>query len=145
MGSIFRSGRYLFIAAAIVAGCVFTVSAEDGYHLWMRYGALPERSIAVYRARVRAIVVGGNSATSEAIRSELSTGLDGLLGEKLPVEDGIIGDGSLIVGTPENSPDIASLKLEWSLAQLPPDGFVIRSARIRNRRVTVIASRSETG
>lgn len=121
-----------------------TADADDGYRLWLRYDALPSRMIAVYRPRVTAIVVTGNSATLNAIRGEFVNGLTGLLGSAVPIAS-VNRDGAVVVGTPKTSPFIAGLRWETQLAQLGPEGFRIRSAKLGAHSVTVIASDGEIG
>jgi len=134
--------RRLVFSAIWFALFVFPVKAEDGYRLWLRYEKLSERSIKTYRAQIKSVSTGGDSATVKAIRDELETAFDGLLGRKIPADE-TAGDGALIVGTPQNSAFIAGLKL--SLADLGDEGFVIRSLKIDGKNVTVIASNGEIG
>ena len=55
------------------------------------------RTWKVYRARITSLVIPGQSPTVAAIRSELSNGLQGLLGKAVPLSDKIDGDGALVV------------------------------------------------
>ena len=133
------------IAIAVLAFVATTARAEDGYRLWLRYDPLPSASLNVYRSRVTTIVAPGNSRTLEAIRAELTKGLSGLLNRNVTVTDEADRDGALIVGTPETSPQIASLRLERQLDRLGPEGFIIRSVRFRRHSVTVIAAHTDGG
>jgi alpha-glucuronidase len=142
--SINRRLRKAALIAAILIPAYIAVHADDGYRLWMRYDALSEQQAAQYRTKIRSIVVTGNSATAAAIRDELSSGLSGLLNRNISVA-GQSEDGALMVGTPQNSPVIAGQQFAWELSQIPPTGFVIRSLRISNKNLTIIASRSEIG
>ncbi len=120
-----------------------TIRAEDGYRLWLRYDPLPRRMIDEYRPRVASIVASGKSATFDAIRSELVNGCAGLLGSPVAAVESVDRDGAIVVGTPKTSPLIADLK--WPLTELGAEGFVIRSARLNGRAVTVIAANGEIG
>ncbi|MCM3870486.1 MAG: hypothetical protein ND895_07335 [Pyrinomonadaceae bacterium] len=136
----------LLVACLVFAFLVGGVAkADDGYRLWLRYDALPSRMIAVYRPRVAAVGVTGNSPTLNAIRSELVNGLTGLLGSAVPVASDINRDGVVVVGTPRSSTLIARLRWETQLAQLGPEGFRIRSVKLGGHSVTVIASEGELG
>ena len=104
-----------------------------------------QQMISVYRPRVTSIVVPGKSATLDAIRTELVNGCAGLLGRSVPVAKDIRRDGAVIVGTPKSLPLIAELKWERQLADLGPEGFLIRSVKLGRRSVTVIASQGEVG
>jgi alpha-glucuronidase len=123
---------------------VLSAEAEDGYRLWLRYDRLSEASVKVYRAQIKSLVLTGKSATFQAIHSELETGLDGLLGEKIPLSE-TINDGALIVGTPSTSVFIAGLNLNKQLSNVGDEGFILRTFKIENKNVTVIASNTEAG
>jgi alpha-glucuronidase len=88
--------------------------------------------------------VQGNSATLDAVRSELINGLTGMLGAHVPGAKEA-SDGALVVGTPRSSPLVARLKWDRRLNELGDEGFLIRSARLGRRRVIVVASSGETG
>jgi alpha-glucuronidase len=133
----------LVFALQFLAGV--TAKAEDGYRLWLRYEPLPRQTINLYRPRVRAIVVQGQSPTLEAVRTELDNGFSGLLGDPVPLEERVTGDGAVVVGTPRSSSLIRGLNWQRQLAALGPEGFLIRSTRLGGRAVTVIASQGETG
>ena len=149
MLSIGHQGRQRVITACltsiILCLLVANANAEDGYRLWLRYDALPSRMIAVYRPRVTAVLVTGNSATLDAIRGELVNGCGGLLGHAIPLASGAMQDGTVVVGTPRSSTLIAGLRWDRDLAELGPEGFRIRSVKLGAHSVTVIASDGEIG
>lgn len=124
---------------------VMSARADDGYRLWLRYDPLPREMIEVYRPRVSQIVVPGHSATLDAIRTELVNGCSGLLGNTVPLASEVERDGALLVGTPQSSRLIASLKWEAQLNELGEEGFRIRSVKLGRRSVIVIASSGEVG
>src|SRR2546425_9506808 len=111
----------LAIAIHLLMGA--TTRAEDGDRLWLRYDPLPKQMIDLYRPRVTARVVPGQSATLDAIRTELVNGCTGLLGSPVPVAEDARRDGAVIVGTPQSSPLIAGLNWEQRLSELGPEGF----------------------
>jgi alpha-glucuronidase len=119
--------------------------AEDGYRLWLRYDPLPKQMVDSYRPLVTSIVVPGKSATLDAIRRELLSGCAGLLGTPNSVAENVDRDGALVVGTPKSSPLIATLKWERELADVGPEGFLIRSIKREGHSMTVIASSREVG
>jgi len=133
----------LAIAIIFVTGAIS--KAEDGYRLWLRYDPLPKRTIEAYRPRIASVVVPGNSATLEVIRTELVNGCTGLLGSAVPIANEANRDGAVIAGTLKSSPQIATLGWERQLADLGPEGFRIRSLKIGYRSVIVIASSGEVG
>src|SRR5207247_10089283 len=85
---------------------------EDGYDLWLRYARVADTArLAEYRAAITELVVTSGDPTMQVARDELALGLNGVLGRPVPVADAPTRDGTLVVGTPANSPAIASLPL----------------------------------
>jgi alpha-glucuronidase len=118
--------------------------SDNGSKLWLRYDALDQAAAQRYRPIFRRVSVAGGSATANAIRHELLTGLSSLLGVPVrPEEDETAAD--IIVGTPATSPLVRDLRLHDDLAAAGPEGFLIRSSSLRDGPITVIASRSEVG
>lgn len=122
-----------------------TAQADDGYRLWLRYDSLPAPLIRDYRERVTSVMVTGNSATLDNIRTELVNGFTGLLGAPVPLRSDADRDGVVVVGTPRSSTLIAGLSWEVQLARLGPEGFRIRTLKLGGHSVTVIASTGEIG
>jgi len=117
---------------------------EDGYRLWLRYTPSGART-REYRGHVRQIHVAGGSATADVIRNELRDATTGLLGQSLPVDADSLMDGAVVVGTPENSPPVRELSWAADLADVGPEGYLLRSTRIDGKPVTVIAANSDIG
>ncbi|MEW6129536.1 MAG: alpha-glucuronidase family glycosyl hydrolase [Acidobacteriota bacterium] len=140
---LLKSSLQVLLVAIIFAGT--QAQAEDGYRLWLRYDLLPEQSLKVYQAQLKSILIEGDSPTLKAIRNELMDGCNGLLGRAIPFTNTVEGNGALIIGTPTSSPMITSLKWQRQLNALGAEGFIIRSTKINNHSVTVIASNGETG
>src|SRR5712692_962539 len=105
-------GLLASIAVAIIFVTGVISKAEDGYRLWLRYDPLPKQTIESYRPRITSVVVPGDSATLEAIRTELVSGSSGLLGRAVPLESEANRDGAIIAGTPKSSPQIGRLGWE---------------------------------
>ncbi len=138
-----------WIAAALVIAIPLSFGraarSEDGYRLWLRYDPLPKQTIASYLPRLAYVVVLGKSATLDAIRKELLTGCAGLLGSAVPTSADVDRDGALVVGTPKSSTLIKTLGWGPQLDEVGPEGFCIRTARLRGHSATVIASNGEVG
>ncbi|HEX5099667.1 MAG TPA: alpha-glucuronidase family glycosyl hydrolase [Polyangiaceae bacterium] len=118
---------------------------DDGYRLWLRYEPLSEPLFSSRRALARELVFPGEAPTLVAARDELVRGLGGLLGGPVPLGETVHRAGTVLAGTPDSSPDVRSLGLEADLRELGSEGFVVRSARLRNEAVTVIAARTDIG
>ncbi|HEV8233319.1 MAG TPA: alpha-glucuronidase family glycosyl hydrolase, partial [Gemmatimonadaceae bacterium] len=119
---------------------------EDGYDLWLRYRLVSNASLLTdYRATIARLVVDGDSPTLRAARDELSTGLQGLLGRRVPTDRRVRVDGSIVVGTPASSHIVAALPLAAELARVGREGFVIRATTVSGKRAIVVAANSDVG
>jgi alpha-glucuronidase len=117
---------------------------EDGYKLWLRY-APPGKAAEAYRRTVRQVFVEGNSATARLIRNELGSAIASMLGAAVPADPNGLANHAVAVGTPGNSPAIRGLGWQSELAELGPEGFLIRSATVAKQAVIAIASEGEIG
>jgi alpha-glucuronidase len=117
---------------------------EDGYKLWLRY-APPGREAGSYRKLMQRIHVAGSSATAEIVRNELRQATSAMLGRAVPLAGEEWGEGAIIVGTPGNSALVRQLQWDADLGPIGDEGFIIRSARVRGKRATIIAANSEIG
>jgi len=145
----------------------------DGSDLWLRYAPVQDRRLrAAYRETAAAIVVphaernpvhrhtpdlrmepGSRerlvTTSLEAARDELSRGLRGLLGRRVPTSDRSpthVPDGAVVVGTPQSSSLIRTqLRGDRSFASVGEEGYVIRSVRVGRSDVTLVAGHTEVG
>lgn len=135
--------RLLLIAQIV---CALLVSwsrpawAEDAYDLWLRYRRVEAPQLQHYRIHATAVVAESRGATLDAAAAELRRGLKGLLGVE---PSSRLQDGAILIGTPRTSPAIARLALP--LKKLGEEGYLIRTSRVRGRRVTVVAANSAVG
>jgi alpha-glucuronidase len=134
----------LYAARTLGAAPALPPPNEDGYKLWLRY-VPPGDRVPAYRRALRQIVVEGASPTASAIRAELTTALASMLGAPLADAASGLGDGALVVGTPDSSASIRALGWQQDLASAGAEGYVIRPARVGNHRVLVVASAGEIG
>lgn len=119
---------------------------DDGYELWLRYPLVADSArLAEYRAAISELVITSDAPTLRVAREELARGLSGLLGRPTPVTDAPTHDGALVVGTPANSPVIASLALAAPLRAAGAEGFVIRALPVKGHPAVVIAANRDIG
>lgn len=138
--------RLLGHALAIFVLWPAVAAAETGADLWLRYRPIENPALRQrYRAAISQIVVQQPSPTGRIALTELRRGLRGLLGADVRETDDVQRDGALLVGTATSSPRIAALGWSGPLAQQGREGYVIRSARVGQHAVTVIASQGEVG
>jgi alpha-glucuronidase len=91
-------------------------TSEDGYRAWLRYENVEDDQLLYeYKELLRAVVLRGNSETTRAIEAELKSAIPGLLDIEVPFHNNIQVDGTLVIGTPDNSEEIAGLDLENKL------------------------------
>jgi len=117
--------------------------AEDGHDLWLRYPRAAAAQAAPYRTANTQLVLQGHSPTLDVAAAELVRGLSGMTGAPPPRASAPSRSGAVLLGTPSSSPIIAGLSLP--LQAVGPEGFVVRSASLHGRRVTVIAANSDIG
>jgi alpha-glucuronidase len=127
---------------ALLALGFSTAHAEDGYDLWLRYRPLEKAAQSRYAGIGATVVSASHSQTANVTRDELVRGLSGLLAKKVTAGEAI-SNGAVLFGTPENSRSIAALRLP--LEKLGPEGYLIRAAVVKGRKVTVIAGNSDVG
>jgi alpha-glucuronidase len=138
--------RLLLLAWVALPAVAASAGAETGRDLWLRYTQVAsEVQRVAYRRGAASIAVASQSATGRLIAAELQRGLRGLLGGECPSSAAVRGGGAILAGTPATSPEIAALGWNAALERVGEGGYVIRSARLRQHDVTVIASRTEVG
>jgi alpha-glucuronidase len=120
------------------------IHAENGYRLWLRYNRLPESCIVKYAKYNHSICCPSSSATLLAARKELAEGIKGLLGTEIKIGNKI-EDGAIVAGTPETVPFLSAYVTSHNPRSLESEGYVIRSAVVNTKRVTVIVSNTDIG
>ncbi len=134
--------RLLIIFAVLIYN---SVSAEDGYRLWLRYNTIDNPSLLQqYRQQITSINYPVDEAKLLAAKQELQTGLSGLLGKKVPVQTAVI-NGTVLLGLPAHSPVIRKLVGDTALARLGDEGFIIRTVKYEGKNVTLITANKEAG
>ena len=134
--------RFLaFLLLLLSVALPSAVRAETGYDLWLRYQPLEQQWKDRYARQVTHFTAASRP-TIIAAANELRRGFEGMLGYDLVWRETVMGDGAVVLGTGK-SPLIAPLGLP--LAQLGPEGYLIRSATIDGKRVTVIAANQDVG
>ena len=142
---IFRkvSFAFLFSVACLIS---FTLRAEDGYRLWLRYDPISDAStLAAYRQQIKGWRVEGESPTLAVAKRELQEGLNGLLNQTIPMASDASQPGLVVAGTPDSSPLIASSGLADSLASLSGEGYLIQRTTLKGQEVIVVAAREDIG
>jgi alpha-glucuronidase len=135
----------LFILIALSAHS-FTVKAENGYRLWMRYDRIDDTNLLEkYRNSLEHVVLKGNSATTNAIRNELEVGFGGLLDQDVIFLSETSAQNSLLISTPEKSEIIASLISKEKQSELGDEGFSIFTAQGSASKMIIITANNDIG
>jgi alpha-glucuronidase len=128
--------------------CLITGSAtgtQSGYDLWMRY--VPVENIQLresYHQQLQNIAVTGDSETTQAIVDELKRGLRGLLKADCNIQPAFVNQ-QVLIGTPNNSPEIAALNIHDQLNELGNEGYVITYQNVKGKSTLIVASNGEIG
>ncbi len=116
--------------------------AEDGYELWLRHRPLPAPQAQALAARATSLVTTESDPRILNAADVLAAGVARLTGTAPYGHAKIVPAGAILIGTPA-SPRIAALKLP--LHRAGEEGFVIRSAIVAGKSVTVIAANHDVG
>ncbi len=138
--------RWVLLAVMGVVGVAHAAGAmaEDGYRLWLRYMPIAAAAHDAYAARATGIVALGNSPGVQAAVAELNSGLTGMLGST-PGLASAVAEGSIVLGTAAQSPEVAARAGALRLAAAGAEGFVVQSTRWQGHAVTLIAANSDVG
>lgn len=119
---------------------------EDGYQLWLRYLPVTDAQLlAAYRAAITKIVMLATSPILVAAYEELSLALKGLIGTAIPLAEDIAQNGTLIVGTPQQIREMATLDLQDELVRVGDEGFVIIRTPVAGKDCIVITANTDIG
>src|SRR5688572_17291517 len=117
--------------------------AEDGYRLWLRYDLVKDAArLTSYRQLIKGWSIDGKSPTLDAAGKELSRGLEGLLGQTVPVSASQQFDG--VVCTKAGSQLLKELGSRISVPN-GTESFTVQSISAGKRKMIVIAGNSDVG
>ncbi|MBC7947632.1 MAG: alpha-glucuronidase [Chitinophagaceae bacterium] len=121
------------------------LNAEDGYRLWLRYDRISNPTLlSAYRSQISSLSIEKNSPTLTAAHDELLTGLEGLLGMKINLHTSII-NGTLLIGTPNQSKTVANNVSRTEIEKAGKQGFVIKNALINGKKIILVAANTDIG
>ena len=133
----------VFLFSTLLLSSIAFTRAEDGYRLWLRYDPIANETLRnAYSSAITEIVAPDSRPTLIAARDELLSGLRGLLGVDVPVVAQPTRDGSLILGSVNRTPSLASLVSERDLRAAGEEGYIVRHVTIDgHRRILLLANR----
>ncbi|MEN2709630.1 alpha-glucuronidase family glycosyl hydrolase [Sphingomonas sp. NPDC092331] len=130
------------LSAFLCFGLANQGHAEDGYDLWLRYRPLESAAAERYAPQITTVVAPADRPTIGAAVEELQRGVKGLFGHDLVRRETVMHDGAVLL-TRADSPLLRGLDLPF--ARLGGEGYLLRSATVRGKRVTIIAGNSDIG
>jgi alpha-glucuronidase len=130
-------------ARLLIAALFFVIApllpAEDGHNAWLRYARLDEPSLSEARQALPAVIaVSGDSPLLRSAQQEIVRGIAGMTGHTLRVESGLPKEGAILLGT------FGTLRVGLR-AELPPDGYWLRTVIIERVRYTVVIAPDDRG
>ena len=144
LGVVFIIIVFPFIAITRGGTLPLEANLDDGYNMWLRYVKVSDKKLLeAYRSQVSNVDLNANSQVMQAVASELKRGLGQLLETTISFENKI-KNGGLIVGTPENSPLIASQKFV-ELSRISDEGYLLKTKNVNGKTITFIAANTEVG
>jgi len=118
------------------------VAASDGYNLWLNYKPVAEKLQSEYNQQIKSLLIAGESPTMKLVKSELSSGLEIMLGKKLLIANSNSEPQMLFAGKYKNMAFLKSKEIEERLQKLGEEGFLIYTEKGKN---TVITAKSDIG
>jgi alpha-glucuronidase len=136
-----------FIKTLLIPFFLFTLecNAEDGYRLWLRYDKIENEAYLIQvKNSIKEINFYGTSPQIEAAKKELRQGLEGLTASKINGFSSTNNSGSLIIGTPQSSPFLASLNIT-ELKNTGEEGFIIKTISSNQKKYTIVSANTDSG
>jgi len=136
----------LLLAALLIFLVSPCLRADDGYRLWLRYDKISNPALlADYRSQFKTYCLEARFATAAAIKDELTTGIKGLLGTEIGKVSSIQKDGTVLIGTSQNSATIRGLDFSKQLKRLGTEGYLIKTVLVNKKKCTIITANTEVG
>jgi alpha-glucuronidase len=130
----------------LLLGSVMPARGDDGYRLWLKYDQISDKAYLNECGKaLKSVMVTGDSPVLRAAHDELLTGLGGMTGRKIADVKNLTRGGTVVAGTFESSPMIATLLPDVQPGTTGEEGYIIRSVTLKGKRIIVIASDGEKG
>jgi alpha-glucuronidase len=108
-----------------------SVYADDGHGLWLRCNLVwNEQKLTEYRQSIKTMMIECGSATIQAARNEMETGLAGLLGPAISEVKNVTNDGVILIGNFRNLHSLREIDLKNELEKAGVEGFVNQKAEL---------------
>lgn len=134
--------KLCILLIVFTALCGRIVFASDGYDLWLNYKPVSEQLQREYNQQIKSLFITGESPTLKLVKSELTSGLETMLGKKLPESKSNFEKNAIIAGKYKDIPFVKNPEIEKGIKQISEEGFVIFSEPGKS---TVITAKSDIG
>ena len=131
--------------AIVMISFTTSLTAENGYDLWMRYKTIDNKELAIeYTKSIATISINESYPALKAAAKELRLAFDGLLGE-VPSFNKVVTNNTLIVGTPASCEFIKNLDFVSDVFKTGDEGYLIRTIEVDGKSCVVIAANTQIG
>ncbi len=104
------NGKGVTVLLFLLLGSVMPASGDDGYRLWLKYDQISDKAYLNECSKAfKSVIVTGDSPVLKAAHEELLAGLGGMTGRKIEDVKNLTRGGTVVAGTFESSPLIATL------------------------------------
>src|SRR5215204_1491458 len=129
----------------IITCVIFITNArsEDGYRLWLRYDRVSDnQSLQEYRVALSEVRFLGKSAILDNAKTELLSGLEGLLDKKV---SSVQSGESLLVTKPSASRNLTPTVSAEDRGKIGTEGYIIRSTIVGGTKKIILTANSDIG
>ncbi len=124
---------------------MLTLSAEDGYELWLRYPCVTDAArLKDYQSRIQSVFLRKSSPTREIIAAELEKGFSGLLGKSIPAS-AKTENGTLIIATADEDVMKQFQEIKSRVAAQGREGYLIQTQTTKGKTCIIITANSDIG
>ncbi|KHJ37359.1 extracellular xylan exo-alpha-(1-_2)-glucuronosidase [Pedobacter glucosidilyticus] len=130
-----------FWALIIIVISHLSVSAENGYNLWLKYEPLKDaKLVAVYQENISSLYVYQKSETLDIATKEFITAFKGLTGKSISTSVSIQKNAILFIKTD----DLQKLNITHPSPE-NDEGYLIKSIQHQGKPLTLISSKTDKG
>jgi alpha-glucuronidase len=123
-----------------------TAQGPNGYDLWLGYDKVDNaQPLKEYLQITNSVYFEGNGNMYESIQSELSRGIEGMLGQSVDFTNTFSPSTTLLIAKKQDL-DLNALKIKQTdYDNIGEEGFMIRSLRFKGKDILVISANTDRG
>ncbi|MEI7423630.1 MAG: alpha-glucuronidase family glycosyl hydrolase [Prolixibacteraceae bacterium] len=135
----------LLIMVLLLLMVRYSVSANDGYKLWLNFSPVSESLQKSYSGKITGFLVRGDSPTMKVVRDELQNGLQAMLGHRINGISGEITGNIILAGKAETMKEVKNQVTGKELKAAGEEGYLIKTLIINNKEILLITANSDIG